>query len=75
MGTWSLIVWVWCIFTPLRLPSIVLHRLEVSISQKSELLIDGNVTLNDLDLDGALRLLADGELGSKVVKSLDTSRS
>eukprot|EP00913_Durusdinium_trenchii_P034236 g32040.t1 len=38
---------------------------KVSISQKSELLIDGNVTLNDLDLDGALRLLADGELGSK----------
>ncbi|CAK9103441.1 unnamed protein product [Durusdinium trenchii] len=42
---------------------------KVSISQKSELLIDGNVTLNDLDLDGALRLLADGELGSKVVKN------
>lgn len=31
-------------------------------------MIDGDVTLNDLELDGSLRLSADGELPNKVVK-------
>lgn len=42
---------------------------KIRISNKSELMIDGDVTLNDLELDGALRLFADGELPNKVVKN------
>lgn len=43
---------------------------KVSISKKSELLIDGQVVLNDLDLDGAMRICASGELPSKKVAKL-----
>jgi len=42
---------------------------KIRISNKSELMIDGDVTLNDLELDGSLRLSADGELPNKVVKN------
>ncbi|CAL1127632.1 unnamed protein product, partial [Cladocopium goreaui] len=42
---------------------------KVTISGKSELLIDGDVTLNDLELDGCLRISADGQLPKKVVRN------
>ncbi|CAJ1461485.1 unnamed protein product, partial [Effrenium voratum] len=46
---------------------------KVSISKKSELLIDGQVVLNDLDLDGAMRICASGELPSKKVANLGSA--
>eukprot|EP00931_Biecheleriopsis_adriatica_P090263 TRINITY_DN6427_c0_g1_i1.p1 TRINITY_DN6427_c0_g1~~TRINITY_DN6427_c0_g1_i1.p1 ORF type:complete len:580 (-),score=160.43 TRINITY_DN6427_c0_g1_i1:54-1793(-) len=42
---------------------------KVKISKKSELVLDGDVVLNDLELDGALKVCGDGELESQVVKN------
>jgi len=40
---------------------------QIKISNRSELIIDGDVVLNDLKLDGALRITGDGELDPRVI--------
>ncbi|CAE7238007.1 USP, partial [Symbiodinium natans] len=46
---------------------------KITISNKSELVVESDVALNDLELDGALTVRSTGELASKVVKNAGTS--